>query len=362
MTNLFILDTEKLKTILQSTIDVLSQTKRFHTEVAQLSRFIFMNVKQFRTFRGLKEMQKTHQALLRYLNLNIVSSLENLKSFIHVEREFVILPHRPSLDFILIRLQGLSKILIRAVITTRKASRYFLGLIKCGYFYVKGILFSSTMASIWNHCRNICVKIVESYNELVKFRLKFDDKPGIQWVDVKYELPERLDEWLGEEYEEFIVNEVYELKLMTSDVDPDRTLESCAVDKFLEFQFNEPTELNDEMDVSYTYQKPQEEVEILQSLEMEIDDFTPIPRMVKEKEEKSSNPTNSDKAKITEFLKNESFNRKHNNEKSLTVGKMQKKEWKMFASDVRNKILLMPENLLLEYVKDCLEDYNIVSF
>lgn len=304
-------------------------------------------------------MQKTHQALLRYLNLDILTSLNNFSEFIQDDGEFVIIPHRHSLDFILIRLQGLSKILIRSVITTRKAAMFFMGVLRCGNFHVRSILFLTTLARVWEHCRNICKNVVNNYNELVKFRLKIDEKPGFRLVEGDYELPERLEKWLGDEYDDLIVNEVYGAKLLCGEDDLDRTLTSPAcIDKYFASNLAHNDEEMSTQEVDEDLQQPVDS--LVQSAAMEIEDLTPLAREIAQIEEvEPQNDEPSAKLKIADFVKNETYHRKHNDGKSLTVNKMSKKEWKEFANDIKNKILLMPENSLLEYAKDYLEDYEI---
>lgn len=314
--------------------------------------------------RGLKEMQKTHQALLRYLNLDILTSLNNFSEFIQDDGEFVIIPHRHSLDFLLIRLQGLSKILIRSVSTTRKAAKFFMGVLRCGNFHVRSILFLTTLARVWEHCRNICKNVVKDYNELIKFRLKIEEKPGFRLVEGDYDLPERLDKWLGDEYDDLIVNEVYGAKLLCGEGDLDRTLTSPAcIDKYFASNLAQIDQTDEEMSTQEVHEELQQPVRsLLQPSAMEIEDLTPIARETaptKEVELQQDGNSVNEKLKIADFVKNETYHRKNNDGKSLTVNKMSKKEWKEFANDIKNKILLMPENSLLEYAKDYLEDYEI---
>lgn len=299
-----------------------------------------MNCKQFRMMKGLREMKKSHQALLRYLNLNLLSTIEPFLGFISYDDEFVHLPHRQSLDFILIRLQGLSKLLVRAVMTLRNSAKYFLGLIKAGSFYAKGTTILSTIASVWSLCREFCETIVEKYNNLYEFRdkLKGDDEIS--------ELPKRLDIWLEDEWTDFIVNRTFDGKFLTRKNEVDEMLgEEGTLQRYLKI------EDDDEM----TNEEVAEPVEIITNNAMEIDDYSTISR--------SDFISNSShlisKLKINEFITSETRLRKSDTLKSLTYKKMNKKVWKEFSSDIKNKTILMPEKLLVEYVKDYLDEYKI---
>src|SRR5690349_687038 len=196
-----VLDVDCLKSTLQDAIKYFRNTEKYHNEVAQLSRLIFMNCKQFRMMKGLQEMKKIHQALLRYLNMDIASTIETFQGFIDDSgSKTVTVPYQQNLDFILIKLQGLSKLLIRAICCSRTCASYFIGLIKAGSFYAKGVVFFSTIASIWSRSREFCKSVVEHYNKLHSFREFLTVKPGLDWGSSDYVLPMKLETWIGEDW------------------------------------------------------------------------------------------------------------------------------------------------------------------
>jgi hypothetical protein len=346
-----VVDIPKLSKILQQTIEYLRNMEIFHTEAAQLSRFIFMNCKQYRMMKGMHEMKKSHQALLRYLNLDLAGSMENYKGFIDDNDGEMTVPYRQSLDYILIRLQGLSKILIRFVECSKKATRFFLGLIKAGSFYMKGLIFISTLASVWSRCREFCKFTVEQYNKLRSFRESLKEKPGTKWIEQGYELPEVLETWIGDDYLRLIVNETYDIKLLLKQEDIQQFISTKG-----------------EVDKAFQNVKIEDnEMEIEEKMlvnELEIEDFTPLPRNIKEKTKTEVLLDHSlasflSKDSVLTFIKNESHFRKVDPKKSLSINKMKKKEWKEFREGIKTKSVLMQEGAFINFVRDYLEEYEI---
>lgn len=346
---------------LQETIDHLRNTDVFNTEAAQLQRLIFMNCKQFRMMQGLHEMRKAHQALLRYLNLDVATAAESLKgSICDSTSKRVSLPYRQNLDYILIRLQGLAKLLIRVATTSKKSAIFFLGLIKAGSFYTKGVVFLSTLASLWSGSRDLCKFIVAQYNKLQAFRESLREKSELQWIEGDYELPKVLEVWLGEDFTNCINNETYDLKMLVKEADIVNYMSNKdTIGRVLSRIQGDEDETSDKIETRHHEVLHEEK-----NSEFELEDFKPIPRTVKkiavtEHPQDHTMKSLTSKDSIKNFLKNESYYRKVDRQKSLTISKMKKKIWKSFQDDIKNKLVLMHDSALLDYVNDYLEEYGI---
>lgn len=309
--------------------------------------------------KGLHEMKKCHQALLRYLNMDLLTTMETFKGFISDEGESrVTVPYRPSLDFILIRFQGLAKLLIRIVSCAKQSVAYFLGLIKAGSFYAKGIVMIGTLASVWSLSREFCKFLVRQYKGLKEFREKLKEKRGLKWVDVEYELPDDLDVWLGDEWTILIDNETYDARLLVKDVD---------IANFLTRE-NVLSRLKDDDDGAVADDEPSQDIIRIDDNnpndQFELEDYAPIPRTVKKEAEADDSPYHStssftSKDSVMRFIKNETSYRKVDPQKSLTISKMKKKVWKEFRDDINNKSILMQDKAFINYVKDFLEEYKL---
>lgn len=351
-------DVTKLKEILNEGITFFSTTVEFRTEAAQLSRLIFMNCKQFRMMRGLQDMKKVNQALLRYLNMDFVTTLETLNGFISdgFESEITV-PYRQNLDYVLIKLQGLSKLLVRIVICIKASASFFLGLIKAGSFYMKGSVFISTLASIWNMSREMCKFAVRQYNKLISFRMKLEEKPGLQWISPSYQFPEYLEDWIGDEWTQLIVNETYAFKILAKKEDVKTFLSNRE-----EFTGILDRMKDDGHESDVIVNEPA--VEIIQVNDDELDSFEPLSRTIVKKETEKFEYIHqlaslTTKNSIEKFLKTETSYRKVDTKKSLTISKMKQKVWKEFKKDITNKSILMQEGALINYIKDYLEEYKI---
>lgn len=351
-------DLNRLNKVLQETVDFFQNLDEFHLEATQLSRLIFMNCKQYRMMNGLHELKKTHQALLRYFNMDVVTAIESFKGFVCEETSSkVTVPYRESLDFILIKLQGLSKVLIRAIESSKKSARYFLGFAKAGNFHVKGVVFISSIASVWNKCREICKFVVQQYSKLREFRENLQRKPGVNWIDGGYEIPESLEKWLGEDYECLVINQSYDVKLLLRDEDLAQFQKTINVFDRVKSENVQASLVEDVGD----------KLEECKIDELELEDFAPISRnllkaavpMQTEAPIEHSTLSLTSKDAVKRFIKTESGFRKVDQKKSLTINKMKNKTWKEFKENIKNKLVLMQENVFIDFVNDYLEEYKI---
>lgn len=306
-------------------------------------------------------MKKAHQALLRYLNLDVATAVETFKGSISDSATSKIsLPYRENLDYILIRLQGLAKLLIRVISTSKKSATFYLGLIKAGSFYAKGIVFLSTLASIWSQSRDFCIFIVSRYNKLRSFRDVIKDKPEFKWIDGEYEVPKDLEVWLGDEWTSGIINETYDRRMLIREADITNFINNKENMTDVLSRMKDHIECDELNEV--TIERPSEAIED-ETNEFELDDSTPIPRIIKQEIKNDlldhSLQSLTSKESIRAFIKNETMFRKVDPLKSITISKMRKRIWKEFQDDIKNKLLLLQDNTLLDYVNDYLKEYKV---
>lgn len=350
---------ENFKKYLENAINYFTDQKSFFEEVNQISQIIYLNSNQLRMMKGFQEMKKTHQAAIRFKRLNIVEILEAFNSYVADDfQSEILLPSKQNLDFVLIKLQGVSKILIRIITCSRKSARYFLGLIKMGSFYIKGSVFVATLAKVWDMSRQMCQYTVALYNNLRQFRDKLREIKNCEWIACNCELPEKLEDWLGDEFELFVNNETYDTKLLTK---------SEEIENFRK-EIYQVTEIlksfkTDEQEIKQEFKNPQELVPIkIEKMELEIDDFEPISRNeVTKVEYEHSLSSISSRENVKLFLKFEEKYRKQNVQKSITIKRIKQKDWKDIKNDLKNKLLLMQESSLIEYFHDNLNHYMSIE-
>ncbi|XP_070500911.1 nucleolus and neural progenitor protein [Chironomus tepperi] len=350
---------ENFKKCLENAIAYFTDQTSYYEEVNQISQMIYLGKSQFRMMKGFQEMKKTHQAAIRLKRLNIVDILEAFNSYVADDfQSEILLPSKQNLDYVLIKLQGVSKILIRIITCSRKSSRYFLGLIRMGSFYLKGSVFVSTLAKIWDMSRQMCQYTIVLYNNLRQFRVKLKEIKNCEWIANNCELPEKLEDWLGDEYEYFVNNETYDAKLLTK---------SDEIENFR----NEILQVTETLKKFKTDEKvvksePKDILELVpvkvEKMELEIDDFKPISRTeVTKVEYEHSLSSVSSRENVKLFLKFEDKYRKLDMQKSITIKRIKQKAWKEIKDDLKNKLLLMQESSLVEYFHDNLNHYMSVE-
>jgi hypothetical protein len=327
-------------------------------EVQQLAQFIYLGFDQFRMLRGFQEMKKTQQACKRLQMLNIANVLETFHSYISDDQlSEISLPHRENLNYVLIKLQGLSKVLLRIISCAQKATKYLLGLVKMGSFYIKGTIFSSTLAYIWNLSRNMCKYTVNLYNKLMQTSNQLKSMDNVAWIAKDCRLPDKLDVWLGSEYEESVMNETCDHKLLTKSEELETFINSRNISTI--FENSMEIDSNHEKEEHAEVKNDEKEVEI-EIKSLELDDYVPLSREnAPSKSQQSYNhsiESINTKDRVMHFIKEEDKYRKVNVEKSITIKKIKNKGWKEFKKDLNNKINLMQEHKVVEYFMDSIND------
>jgi len=344
---------EKFKKYLENAIAYFTDQTSFFDEINHISQFIYMGKNQYKMMKGFQEMKKTHQAAIRLKRLNIVDILEAFNSYVADDFQAeILLPSRQNLDYVLIKLQGVSKILIRTITCSRKSARYFLGLIRNGSFYIKGSIFVSTLAKVWDMSRQMCQYTVSLYNNLQQFRDKLREIKNCEWIANNCVFSEKLEDWLGDEYDYFVNNETYDTKMLTKSEDIENFRKE--IHQVTEILKNFRTE---EKEVKVESRNIPEPVKI-ENLELEIDDFKPISRNEVSQidyDHSLSSVRSRDNVKL--FLKFEDKYRKQDAQKSITIKRIKQKAWKDIKNDLKNKLLLMQESSLVEYFHDNLNHY-----
>lgn len=177
-------------------------SKRFDTAAAFLSRIICINGAQFRRMELLRRMKQTNQALLRLKNLQILQNVEDFTAYLPSEfEEFqkIHLPTRQYLEYILVKLQGIARLLCRVIDCGRKTGRHCLQLLSIGNFFAKNSIFLSVLGQVVAAAKERLDTIIHSFDKLLTLREKL--KAGkLPWLPENYVYPLDLKWWLGEQY------------------------------------------------------------------------------------------------------------------------------------------------------------------
>lgn len=201
----FSTDIKKISTVMEDAISLLQNQQSFHSEAAILSRLIYKLGTKFRHDIGFLFLKKTHVAVKKYLNLNL---LNNLKTFSDVVSDVMkgYYPTRQMLEFILIRLQTFSKLMNRIEICAKKSATLYLERIRRGDAWWLSFMPYSVLSRIWYISRHLLQNCCKWYMALYPFRTNLK-VIGVPFVPVEYEFPSDLNQWLcidnDEESEEY---------------------------------------------------------------------------------------------------------------------------------------------------------------
>lgn len=162
-------------------------------------KLIFLRNVQFRTQKGFQNLRKIKTAYTKYQYLTIEKIFEELHSSIVADYDSVYLPSRESIEFLLLRMQSLSKILCRIIYCTKEATREFVAFLSKGFFIELSTLMLGILVDIWTSTIEISKQTVKYYNNIWKIHTKLKASK-IEWLPKDYILPEELDKWIGDEW------------------------------------------------------------------------------------------------------------------------------------------------------------------
>lgn len=189
---------------------------------ALTSRLIARRASSFRSQAGFKALRKTNVALCRLKDINIVSALENflgtLPDYI-VEGVKLSLPTYDNFQFVMLRLQSLSKLLLRIAVCARQSSTIFRDMIQRNFFIEISTLYIGLLAQIWDTAKKLSIKTRDFYDALYPYRKYFpvkfnrnDDGPNVKVV-----LCNKLESFLNEVWTNEFFNDVQSKRKLVKD-------------------------------------------------------------------------------------------------------------------------------------------------
>ncbi|XP_043266058.1 uncharacterized protein LOC122405411 [Colletes gigas] len=189
-------DVTGFQMILEMVIKDLSSQELLHKEAAILSRLIYRMKSKFRNDKGVKAMSKVNRALLNYLSLSLEKEYENLKSYIEADDEYVKLPSKQMLEFVLVRTQGFAKLMVRVEEVSKHAAHFLKCRIALGHAWSVSIIAYAVISRIWILSRHLIKKSCTWYNGLYQY-LKTFKASGMDWLPRDYEIANNLETWLA---------------------------------------------------------------------------------------------------------------------------------------------------------------------
>ncbi|XP_043801918.1 uncharacterized protein LOC122719814 [Apis laboriosa] len=191
-----IFDAKKFLLVLNRIIKDLTSQELLHKEAAILSRLLYRMKTKFRNDKGVKSMSKVNKALLKYLSLSLEKEYEKLKNNVEINEKCVTLPSKQMVEYVLIRTQSFTKIMLRV----EEISKYTAHFLKCrinlGHAWSIALIAYAVISRIWILSRYLIKKACTWYNDLYHY-LNLLKIVGLHWLTKKYELTNDLKSWLS---------------------------------------------------------------------------------------------------------------------------------------------------------------------
>ncbi|XP_037031722.1 uncharacterized protein LOC119071135 [Bradysia coprophila] len=198
----FNLNLSALRQLFESMVTTYTTTT-FDETAALTSRLIARRVNSFRSQAGFKALRKTNIALCRLKDINIVGVVENflgtLPDYI-VDGAMLSLPTYENFQFVMLRLQSLSKLLLRIAVCARESSALFRDMIQRNFFIEISALYIALLAQIWDVAKRLSIKTRDFYNSLYPYRKYFPLKSKSTMDGTTVVLSNKLESFLTSEW------------------------------------------------------------------------------------------------------------------------------------------------------------------
>ncbi|GJQ71501.1 hypothetical protein Trydic_g11218 [Trypoxylus dichotomus] len=163
----------KLRKHFKDALYYFNHQEILNREAALLSRCIYRVKMKFRSDKGLKAMEKLNRTLLQFKYLDLYSMLDDFVSLLPNSDDGMYLPSRNMLDYILVRLQGVTYLMYRATDIAQIVADNMGSRVCIGHVWKVAVVILAAVSRIWFICRDI-----------------------VNWLPENYDLPEYLESWL----------------------------------------------------------------------------------------------------------------------------------------------------------------------
>lgn len=204
------IDLSALRQLFNTMITTYS-TITFDETGALTSRLIARRTNSFRSQAGFKALRKTNIALCRLKDINIVGVLDDfsgtLPDYIANGVAFR-LPTYDCFEFVMLRLQSLSKLLLRIAICARESATIFRDMIQRNFFIDISALYIAMLSQIWDVAKRLSIQTRDFYNTLYAYGKYFPIKSEENVDGVSVNLCEKLEKFFTNDWTNEFVNRV----------------------------------------------------------------------------------------------------------------------------------------------------------
>ncbi|VEN38403.1 unnamed protein product [Callosobruchus maculatus] len=175
------------------------EDKRYmHVEYLILSRIVYRMKQKFRSSKDFKAVVKMYKTLDNYFKINMSAYINTFMELIpyNYEDDSTYLPTKNLIDFILVRHQGLVKLLVRIVETSKLTAHLLEERIHIGHSWQSAFTLFAIASRIYVLGKFIIQKTCDLYQKLYPFSNKLKNL-GADWLKSDYQLPKDLRQWLN---------------------------------------------------------------------------------------------------------------------------------------------------------------------
>nr|CAI5818445.1 unnamed protein product [Callosobruchus analis] len=175
------------------------EDKRYmHVEYLILSRIVYRMKQKFRSSKDFKAVVKMYKTLDNYFKINMSAYINTFMELIphSYEDEGTYLPTKNLIDFILVRHQGLVKLLVRIVETSKLAAYLLQERIHIGHSWQCAFTLFAIASRIYVLSKFMIQKTCDFYQKLYPFSNKLMNL-GVDWLKSDNQLPKDLRQWLN---------------------------------------------------------------------------------------------------------------------------------------------------------------------
>lgn len=169
-------------------------------EVALITRIIYRMKTKFQNSKDFQTFEKVEKTMKIFQNMNIPRKLEYLLSIIpeciNYQQIVVSLPTKNMVDYILVQLQGVGKILSRAIDYSKLTVKMYEHRLHLGHFWKLALFAIASISRIHLLTLNIVKYTCTLYARLLPFSHHLKNVT-VNWLPKEYVFPKDLKSWLN---------------------------------------------------------------------------------------------------------------------------------------------------------------------
>ncbi|XP_045474688.1 uncharacterized protein LOC123680698 isoform X2 [Harmonia axyridis] len=196
------IDINHFKTILQDGMNFYNEQNLLNIDIALLTRIVYRMKTKFRNSKDFQGLEKVKKNILIFHEMNISKKLEYLLSILPIydyQQVIVSLPTKNMIDYILVQLQGIGKILCSVIEQCKLTFILYEHRLYLGHFWKLALIAISLVSRIHILCLNILKFTCLFYLRLLPFSHKLKNVTK-NWLPKEYAFPKDLQTWLNVEW------------------------------------------------------------------------------------------------------------------------------------------------------------------